>query len=52
MDADPKPIDATLLDDLRELEPAMAAKRLEDFIDAPPRVETDALAQDAGVIDR
>ncbi|MBD3853913.1 MAG: AMP-binding protein, partial [Acidobacteria bacterium] len=51
MDADPKPIDAALLEDLRELTPEMAAKRLAEFIAAPPRVETDALAQDVGVIE-
>jgi len=51
MEADAQPIDAALFDDLRELTPEKAAKRLAEFIDAPPQVETDALAHDTGVIE-
>ncbi len=50
MDADTQPIDATLFDDLRELTPEMAAKRLAELIDAPSLEETDALTHDAGII--
>jgi long-subunit acyl-CoA synthetase (AMP-forming)/GNAT superfamily N-acetyltransferase len=51
MEADAQPIDATPFDDLRELTPEMAAKRLAEFIDTPPQVEVDALVHDAGVIE-
>jgi hypothetical protein len=36
MDADAQPIDPTVFDDLRELNPEMAAKRLAEFMTDEP----------------
>ena len=51
MEANSLPIGAALFDDLRELNPEMAAKRLAELIDASPQVETDCLEHDSGAID-